>query len=309
MAGLSLPLRLNRLRPRRVILYYLFPDFSRKIAAIASALRGRGFETEVRTGSSIYRRAEMKASADLWIGFWNHLPLESLPENYVFFNGESRIIWEQSPGWVNAMRRATAVWDYYKPNVAYAASLGIRSSYVPFGFSPYYEEVFRRSTEGKSIPQDIDVLFFGGLSPRRKATLDGLRARGLTVHAVTRDNPAYGERLDELLARTRIVLDVHFHSDPVAHTANFARLDYLLSNRIFVLHESTADGAESASFRKFVSTCDYREIPSRCAYYLGRPDERARIADATYHWFKSEFNMDSFLPFEELRAILGRLQR
>lgn len=305
LTGLSLLFRPTSRRPRRIVLYYLFPDFAKKTEAIAATLRNHGLPAEVRTGFSLYRRVQMKASPDLWIGFWNHIPLEFLPKNYIFFNGEPRIIWEQSPGWISAMRRATAVWDYYRPNIAYAASLGINSSYVPFGFSSYYETVFRKNMEGKTILQDIDVLFFGSLSPRRRAIIDSLRARGMTVRTVTRDNPSYGASLDELIARARIVLDVHFHSDPVAHTANLARLDYLLSNRIFVVTEGTADGTESSSFRRFVTTSAYGEIASRCAYYLERPAERARIAEAAYHWFKAEFNMESFLPFDDLRAILS----
>ena len=65
-----------------VIVFYKHSIFARKSEAFADLLRSRGFRTKVRSWT-FSTRALLKSSPDLWIGFWNHVPLEYLPKNYI----------------------------------------------------------------------------------------------------------------------------------------------------------------------------------------------------------------------------------
>jgi hypothetical protein len=297
---------ITRLRRRRVFVYYNFPDFARKAAALADLLLRRGFRAELRCGMSFTTRALLKASPDLWIGFWNEVPVEMLPRNYVFLNGEPLNVkkWSANSNWNAAMKGAREVWGYSRGNAEHVQSLGVLFHFVPFGYAPYYETIFREHCEGKSLTQDIDVLFFGEVCERRRLILDELMRSGLNVRVVSRANPAYGAELDELLARSKIILGIHYYDDPRAQIADLARLDHLLANRLFVVYEKLSEFASDPEFEENVTTCGYREIPAACARLLADPEERARRAAKAYEWFKSEYALDSFIPYDHVRSFL-----
>ena len=256
----------------------------------------------VQRGASLVQRAEMKASPDLWIGFWNEIPAYALPKRYIFMNAEPLSVawWRDNPDWSLAMRKALEVWGYEKSNEAFVSALGVRFFYVPFGYAPYFEATFRAHTEGKGLIEDIDVLFFGTMNPRRQRVIDQLRGQGLNVRTITRANAVYGERLDELLARAKIVILVHQHEEPEARIVDLARLDHLLSNRRFVIHEAPSDSAACAEFERAVTMCRYEDIPRTCAYYLAHPEERTSRAASAYEWFKAERSLDEFLPYDNV---------
>ena len=57
----------------------------------------------------------------------------------------------------------------------------------------------------------MDVLFFGLMNPRRAALLAAVTASGLAVHVLTGDTMTFGAPLDAILARAKIVLNLHFY--------------------------------------------------------------------------------------------------
>ena len=309
-ALLRLPFRgVSLLQPRRIIVYYGWPDFARKAEAVADLLRRRGLKPLVRSGRSWIRCLQIHSSRDLWIGFWNVYRTDYMPANYIFFNGEQLDLphWKEDEDWSRGMRDALEVWDFSQTNEKYVTRLGARFRYVPFGYAPYYERSYRDNTDGKGLVENIDVLFFGTLSARRRATIDRLRELGVGVHTVTRDNPLHGEKLDEMIARAKIVLSVFCYDDPGAQLADFARLDHLLANRRFVVHERPSDIGADQVFEQHVTTCRYDELADTCVYFLARPQERKRIADAAYEWFKAERSLDTFLPYDAIRDYFSRL--
>lgn len=312
---------------RKVVVYYVQDIFARKAEALASLLRDRGLPVEVRSGLSRAARVQLKARRDLWIGFWNSVPLEHMPQDYIFWNAEPISIkrWAADGDWsdlsqgVNSVRfhesrhlrsaweqaivQAKAMWSYTPASTAAAKQLGKSATFVPFGYAPYYEEAFRRSTGGRTFTQDIDVLFFGWLSDRRKRILDRLSERGMNVHIVSHKAIVVKEELDKLLARSKIVLGLHVYDDPDAQIADFARFDYLLSNRLFAIHERPSAEARHLEFERNVTTCEYDDIPDTCAFYLERPELRTTKAEQAYQWFKSDFAIERFIPFDEVTAL------
>lgn len=297
-----------RLRRRWVIVFY--PGhyaFSRKAEAFADLLRRRGFHTEVRSRVSFLVRALAKSSPDLWIGFWNGVPLEFLPKNYIFVNAEPLYVkrWGDNTEWFKAMKNAKAVWGYERHDAEFVEKLGTPFHFVPFGYAPYYETMFRKYNEGKRLQQDIDVLFFGVMSERRRRILDELKQRRMNVHIASQDNPAWGEKLDELLTRSKIVLVIHYYDEPKAQIADLGRVDYLLSNRLFVVHERPSPSESNPAFEQNVTTCEYDEIPDTCAHFLNRPAERVRKAAAAHEWFRSEYAIDAFIPYDEVQDLIS----
>jgi spore maturation protein CgeB len=60
------------------------------------------------------------------------------------------------------------------------------------------------------------------------------------------------------------------------------RVSYLLANGRFVVSERGGDAAEDDEFAAGVVFADYGELVDACVAYLGRPDERRRIAQAGF---------------------------
>ena len=309
--SLSTALRIHRhLRGKKVMVYYKWPDFERKAGAFADLLRRQGFDSEVCSGESFSMRMLLRSSPDLWLGFWNELPNDLLPRNYIFLNAEPlnvNVTWRDMPKWFTAMKNARAVWGYAKSNADFVTKLGVPFRFVPFGYAPYYESVFQKHTSGAALSQDIDVLFVGNLSERRSRLLDELARHGMNVQVVSRANPAHGRQLDEFLVRSKIVLGIHYFEEPQAQIADLARLDHLLSNRLFVLHERPSPDASDAEFERNVAVCDYQEMVATCAYFLARPNERASKAAGAHEWFKTSYALDRFIPDGEVRKLLQEI--
>jgi hypothetical protein len=296
----------DRLHRRRIVVFYAWPDFARKAEALADLMRRRGLPVVVKSGKSLVLRNQVASSRDLFVGFWNDHPLVYMPRHYVFYNGEPLSVprWRDNADWWAGMRGALSVWGYAQNNAPIVASLGVPFAFVPFGYAPYYEDIFRANVGGADLEEDVDVLFFGTVSPRRQRVIDQLRSRGVNVLAVTRDNPLHGAALDQAIARAKIVLGIHSHEDPATHIADFARLDHLLSNRRFVLHEDLFPVGSDQAFERIVTTSPYDQLAERCVHHLAHHDERRRIAEASHAWFKRERALDDFIPWDELERQL-----
>ncbi len=154
---------------------------------------------------------------------------QRIPDATIVYNSEhSGSAWFDD-AYVRLLRRTT-VWDYSADNsAALRARLGRDVRHVPLGYVPQLSRIRKRADE------DIDVLFFGSHAPRREAVLDALRARGLNVHHAF---GTYGGDRDALVARAKIVLNIH-HYIPGAF--EIVRIGYLLANRKAVVSELNAD--------------------------------------------------------------------
>jgi hypothetical protein len=134
--------------------------------------------------------------------------------------------------------------------------------------------------------------FYGAPNTRRDRVIEALRHRGVQV---VNAFPAYGSARDEVIARSRIVLNVHqFAISPLEQL----RISYLLNNRCFVVSEV----ADCNPYGGGVVYCSYDELPDRCVEYLapGQEAERDRIARMGYERLQA-------IPMRDhLRAALDR---
>jgi glycosyltransferase involved in cell wall biosynthesis len=122
------------------------------------------------------------------------------------------------------------------------------------------------------VRKDIDVLFCGTLTPRRKRLLEQI-GRRCRVHV---DN-AFGEAFVRLLNRAKIVLNIHGEDFLDTETRVFEALGsgaFLLSERL-----SSENPFSSTDLVQFDNVNDAVE---KIHYYLRNDDEREEIARAGY---------------------------
>lgn len=318
------------LRPARVYVFHLDPALARKAEAIAFTLNEHGIQAQVASGLVRDSRLLLKGTTDLWIGLWNSVPLESLPKRFIFWNGEptTHSAWHQEDDWqsdhvasalprwhedaqrrfdwLEAARRSVSVWGYVRSGETFAQSAGKPFTFVPFGYSAHYEHIFAEVAGSARPEQDIDVLFFGWTTERRKRILDQLAEQGVKVTNINEHRPVRGAELERLITRTKIVIGIFGYDDVNTHVPDLARFDFIFSNRIFALHERPSEAGHDADFEAHVPVCDYDQIAANCLHYLAHPEQREQAAQRTYEWFKSAYALESFIPFDTVRALSRR---
>jgi hypothetical protein len=204
-----------------------------------------------------------------------HYGLEP-PANPILYNFEQA--YEGSP-WMTpemlALFRRCPVWDYSQANIERLAAWHVpRLTHVPVGYVPELTRI-------AAGPEDIDVLFYGSRSPRRRAVLDALRARGFRVESLF---GVYGARRDAMVARSKIVLNMHLYE---AEVFEIVRVSYLLANGRAVVSERGANPAEDADLASGIAFAAYDELVDRCVELLGDDRTRRELGQRGYQAFSA----------------------
>lgn len=164
--------------------------------------------------------------------------------------------------------RSRPVWDYSTRNIAALRKLGVDDvTEVPIGYVPQLSRI-------EPTEKDIDVLFYGSINPRRREVLDALDQAGPIVYSAF---GVYGDQRDAMIARARIVLNMHYYE---AKVLEIVRVSWLLANRCFVVCERGADAEMEHPFESGIAYCDYDALVDTCRHYLAHPEQAAAIADA-----------------------------
>lgn len=117
--------------------------------------------------------------------------------------------------------------------------------------------------------RDLDVVFVGHITPRRRDMLDRLARDGIAVEAVA----AFGVAMNVVFNRARIVLNIHAGDYLDTET----RVYEVLGSGAFLLSEKLS--AESPfGPGELVECADYAELCDNIRYYLSHVQEREQIA-------------------------------
>lgn len=191
--------------------------------------------------------------------------LSHMPAHVILYNLEQadpKAEWLQGP-YPQAMQ-SHEVWDFSDVNTLRLKQAGVapRILWCPVGYVPELERIPQRQDE------DIDVLFYGSLNLRRQALLDAMRSRGLrVVHSFG----VYGPERDELISRSKIVLNVHYYESGIFE---WVRVFYLLINRRLVVSETSILTAYDQGIESIVEFAPYEELVDRCWEMVHDPIRR-----------------------------------
>jgi hypothetical protein len=170
-----------------------------------------------------------------------------------------------TPSYVELLKRYP-VWDYSTLNIAALAAQGVSAALCGVGYMPGLTRI------PAALVRDIDVLFIGSMNPRRGQVLGQIEAHGAAVKVAFN---AYGEERDALIARAKIVLNLHFYQ---AKLFEIVRVSYLLANRACVVSETGLDTNLESPFLGGVAFAGYGGLASACLRLLADEAARARIA-------------------------------
>jgi SAM-dependent methyltransferase len=179
------------------------------------------------------------------------------------------------------LARQHQIWDYDVRNIEKwnAMNCSYAPVHVPIGYVP---ELTRIATR----PHDIDVLFYGSLNERRNRVLNHLRRLRVNVHSVF---GVYGRERDELIARSKIVLNIHFYETKLFE---IVRISYLLANSKAVVTECDSNTAIASGLSDGILAVPYESLVEGCMSLLQHEQERRSLEARGFRCFSQRKESD-----------------
>lgn len=159
-----------------------------------------------------------------------------------------------------AWAQSFEIWDYSYQNIDALKKMGLNNiKYLKLG----YQKELTRIT--KSECKDIDILFYGSINDRRAKILDQLKSFGLNVHAIF---GVYGKPRDDLIARSKIVLNLHYYDSQIFEVV---RVFYLLCNSAATIGEINKTTLITEPFKTAIIAASYEELVETCVQFAQNP--------------------------------------
>jgi hypothetical protein len=199
-----------------------------------------------------------------------------LPQRLILYNLEQI---QKDSAWLNTayidlLKRHT-FWDYSERNREGFKAYGVTpTALCGIGYMPGLTRI------APSAQKDIDVLFIGSTNNRRMAILNQLAAEGVKVTAAYN---SYGTERDALIARAKLVINLHFYE---AQVFEIVRVSYLLANRVCVVSETGFDSVLETPLKDGVAFAPYEQLVDTCLHVLKDNSERKRIANTGFESFR-----------------------
>lgn len=158
-------------------------------------------------------------------------------------------------------------WDYSTQNIEIFKKKNlINVRHLKIGYQRELNRII------PAISKDIDVLFYGHLNTRRAKIIDFLKHYGVNV--VTLNN-VYGKPRDEYIARSKIVLNLHFYESQIFE---IIRVFYLLTNGVPVVGEVNLTTHIPEQYKNTVKESQYDQLASNCIQLIENQELRNQQA-------------------------------
>ena len=211
-------------------------------------------------------------------------------------NGETKSWFNDE--YIRRLRNALEIWDYSMQNIMNITNLfkkkGLKMPkirYVPITYLPiFYTAEIANAT---NVTKDIDVLFYGSINDRREKIIADLQKADSKLNIYFGGYNLWGKDRDDLIKRSKIVLNIHFYADPILETT---RLAPLVSQEAFVISEPSSDRLLDKFWSSMVTFCTYDKIVDKVLSFLKVYDschEFAKMArqELQKHPYLDKFNL------------------
>lgn len=175
-------------------------------------------------------------------------PHSPIPADAIIYNTEQV---DRHSDWITGgyigLLKRRVVWDYSPENIRRWQQHGIAAVYCGIGYVPELTRIPPADHE------DIDVLFYGSINERRQGILQQLMDTGINVYIAPPGT--YGKERDALIARAKIILNLHYYE---AAVFEMVRCSYLFANGKCVVTEGPGDaqpGYFNVPYERLVSAC------------------------------------------------------
>lgn len=217
----------------------------------------------------------------------------------IFINSESLLVQKYI---LNDVKNNNIIMilDYCRQNINEYIKNNINKAvfYSPFTYNIEIEKYFNNKLNN-NLNKDIDIFFYGWENDRRKYIKNIFLENNINYISGMYnfdDNEFYNK-----LSRSKIILVIHYYEED--KPIDFYRINMLLSNKVFFIHE-TALTEKNNDFDKIIYS-DYDKLYKTCIKYLNMTqEERNDITKKQYDWWKNNHNINKYIPIEEIKKIL-----
>lgn len=188
-----------------------------------------------------------------------------IPKNTILYNLESyfhKSLWFGKS--LKYFYNNYKVVDYSYNNAKNLSKLGIK----PKGILP----VILNCNKKNRMRKDIDILFVGSLSKRRKKIIKSLKDRGVKMYVST--NVSTPQRLKKLIERSKIFLNIHYNGP---RELEQARISPNISNNCVILSEKSLYNDENIFFQRGIVLEKYSELVKKALYLLKNKKKLTQI--------------------------------
>ena len=210
----------------------------------------------------------------LGANFFRMEELAGLTADSVIFNVENTSSVFMTGDYLHILRKFR-VWDFDAKNAADLSRI--------IGKPVFYLKMFsvnRLARIFDTVDQDIDVLFYGTINDRRRTIIDQLAARNLRVEAA---DGVYGPPLDRLIARAKVVINIHYY---VNGRVEIIRLMDLLAHGKAIVTEVNAGEALDTDLMGGVAAVPYELLVQTALSLVRDMHRRTRIAQTGERAFR-----------------------
>lgn len=206
-----------------------------------------------------------------------------IPDDAIVYNLEQ--LFDGSP-YVNpvylTILKDREIWDYSRQNIEWLKRKGFGKEikHVKINYAPTLK--IKREAIPYVISEDIDVLFIGTMNERRQAIFEQLQALAPDLNVVFQSN-VWGIPRNELIARSKIILNIHFYLTGILETA---RVSHAVANEKFIISESS-NPKDEIEWPGIVFV-PYEKLVETIIKYSKLPKERNNLAEKGFHYFKEQ---------------------
>jgi GT2 family glycosyltransferase/glycosyltransferase involved in cell wall biosynthesis len=203
----------------------------------------------------------------------NKAQLRALPLYCILYNLEQ--LDEKNNSLRGRLKRLAGqceIWDYSLRNIEILHESGYSGvlHHVPIGTMPALARI-------SSAPQqDIDVLFYGSINARRATIIEALKIKGLVVRTVF---GVYGADRDALIARAKVVLNLHYYDTSIFE---IVRVSYLWINRKAVVSECHDATELEETLRGAARFVPYDQLVSACQELVTQSSVRQALEQSAF---------------------------
>lgn len=197
----------------------------------------------------------------------NPTHMHELPKDSVVLNTEQ--LARENNAWTdNVCRWASGfeTWDYSERNLECLRSICAQPPrLLRIGYHAQLARINRHQEK------DIDVLFYGSVGARRQHVIDALRATGLRVEVLF---GVYGRERDAVIARSRVVLNMHHYYSQIFEVV---RVFYLMTNAKAVVSEVGDNTAIADCYAGGIQPAAYADLADSCVRLVAHEARRREL--------------------------------
>lgn len=207
--------------------------------------------------------------------------MRSLPPGSIIYNLEQLEGAQLRPEYYD-LASSHRIWDYDVKNLDIWRTRNCRYKpvHVPIGYVPELSRIPAAQS------QDIDVLFYGSLNNRRNLILNQLSDAALKVQVAF---GVYGKQRDDLIARSKVVLNIHYYDSKIFE---IVRVSYLLANSKAVVTECAAGTKLDQGLVEAAVCVPYDSLVSKCCTLVSNETDRRRQEKRGLEWFSQRKETD-----------------